>query len=231
MKMNKTRLLTVIGALVVALALLVGGTYALFTDEAKITNHLQSGDMQLTLVRNDYQHMMLDGEGFVADVTPDGHDTPKNFSAPTNENMFNLSEAHVFVPGASVSANMTLSNSSVDSATAFNYWFTIEIRGAEEDDDIPTLAKYLVLDITVEGHPEYDVSGVRLGADENVIDAKNGLITCGTKDNPIGVLGVGSSQNFTVKISVDLEAGNEIRQQELQFDLIVHAVQQVTRPK
>ena len=228
MKMNKTRTLTMIGALVVLLALLVGTTYALFTDKATITNHLNSGDMQLTLIRTDYTHMMLDQDGFVADVTPDGHDDPKDFSAPVGENMFNLDEAQRFVPGSSVSADMVLSNADVNSDTAFNYWFTIVVKGVE-DEELPAFVDALLLDVAIEGHPEFSVSGIRLG-DEAYVNAETGEITFGTATAPIGVLKIGGEQKFTVTVSVDVNAGNEISNQEILIDLIVNAVQQVTRP-
>ena len=235
MKLKRTKLLTAIGALVVSLALLVGGTYALFTDGAKITNHLRSGDMQLTLVRTDYTHMMLDADGFIADVTPaDTTENPryKDFSAPMNENMFNLTDAQVFVPGSSVSANMQLINSAQVSDTAFNYWFTIVVTGVDSE-ELPKLADYLLLTVTVADHPECSVANINLG-DEAYINTATGEITFGTAVNPIGVLPIGGIQEFTVTIAMDINAVNygteNVANQELQFDLIVNAVQQVTRP-
>jgi len=233
MNMKRAKLLTAIGALVVSLALLVGGTYALFTDSATITNHLRSGDMQLTLIRTDYQHMMLDEEGYVADVTPADHATVKNFSNPTNENLFNLSSAQYFVPGSSVSANLQLANSktalyTTASYTAFDYWITIKVTGIDGA-NLPLLAEYLLLDVTFDGAAaSNNITGRKLGDDTYLNIAEN-EITIGTAVAPIGTLPLGGVQDFTVKITMDPNAGNDTGNQELQFDLIVNAVQRVNK--
>ena len=223
-----------IGALVVALAIMVGGTYAQFTDRAKITNHLQSGDMQLTLKRIDYTHMMLDDDGFVADVTPDGHDVVKDFSKEeTNDNLFDLDNADRFVPGASVSAKLVLSNEKANSVAAFNYWFTVKLAVAEGE-TLAALAEYLLLDVKFENHSEWNVSNIKLSGDDKAhFDAETGEITIGTSQKPIGVLGVGASQTFTVTISMDKNAPNGeggVSNQAISFDLVVHADQQITKP-
>ncbi len=235
--MKRTKLLTAIGALVCSLALLVGGTYALFTDEAKITNHLQAGTMELTLVRTNYQHNLLNERGFIADVTPEGSDADMDFSEANEENLFGLTAETLFAPGASATANLTISNQKQDavdatitddeavdtsSDVAFGYWLELVVA-----DDSQDVALKHQLEVTVVVNPgeddEYTYTQL-LGGDATSFAIRP------TESPYIGILGVGDAQNFDVTVTfmnmdTDGSINNLAKNNSVTFDLIVKAVQ------
>ena len=75
--MKKSRTTTIIVSLLLVLALLAGllvATYALFTDEERVNNHLQAGNLDIEL-----QIDSVKGNGYVDGVLEDDIDyTPAN---------------------------------------------------------------------------------------------------------------------------------------------------------
>ena len=135
-------------------------------------------------------------------------DEDKDFTHDVDENVFALSGA-VIVPQSRYTAEMKITNNSdvAKSDVAFAYWVEIVYTG---------------------------VSGVDLAEQINVtVNTDNskrlneGLVV-GSESEPIGVLAVGESGEFSVTIeflNLAEAINNGAQGDEVTFDLVVHAVQ------
>ena len=129
-----------------SIGLMVGGTYALFTDSAKISNHLQAGNLNITLLRTSYTKHTLNDSGYLEDVS-DNVET--DFSGDNEENVFGLDDDEVIVPSSSFQANMKLingvksGNSYTASSVAFNYDVKIVVSD-EANEDLVSQLKVVV---------------------------------------------------------------------------------------
>ena len=181
-------------------------TYALFTDDAVVINHLKSGDMNVTLSRTKLTSTYLTNKGFLDTIT----DTEElDFTDGTSQNVFGFKDT-VVVPSSKYIAEMKITNNSpkATSNVAFSYWVEIIYTGA----DGVELAKQI--SVTVD-----TAESKRLN---------EGLVV-GSESAPIGVLGVDDSDTFTVTVEfLDLgEENNKAQGNFVTFDLVVHAVQYV----
>jgi len=59
---KKRSVLLSVMTLVLCLALVAGGTYALFSDQVTLTNHLEAGTLDITLTRTKLVTKSLDNE-------------------------------------------------------------------------------------------------------------------------------------------------------------------------
>ena len=108
--MKKTSLITLIVSGVAALGaagVAVGATYALFSDSETISHHLESGGLNITLLRTSYTKTSLNDEGYL-ESTSDNKEV--DFSKETNENIFGLEEDEYLVPQSSYEASLRLMN-------------------------------------------------------------------------------------------------------------------------
>lgn len=222
---NRKRTLIVAGAVILlCMTIIVGSTFALFTDTRTVKNHLQAGDLSITLTRTNLTKTTLDGQGYLVEeptVTTD-----VDFSAPTTENVFGLitdAEGNVterIVPGSKFVAEMEISN---NSDVAFGYW--VEIVCTDK-----TLGAKLAEQVKVTVKTDSDNSaavgeGLKVGSDTAFID----------------VVPVGGSDTFIVTVEF-VDAGytfvdgvlsstnNDAKLQSLDFDLVVYAIQEPTNP-
>ena len=139
----KTR--SLLSASIMAMAsvgLLVGGTYALFTDSAKISNHLQAGNLNISLIRTSYTKHTLNDSGYLEDVS---NSVETDFSGDNKENVFGLDDGEMIVPASSFLANMKLingvknGNSYTASSVAFSYDVKIDVSEEANKDLISQL--------------------------------------------------------------------------------------------
>lgn len=209
-KKKRSVLLSVL-TLVMCLALVAGGTYALFSDGVTLKNHLKAGTLDITLTRTNLVTKSLhDKTGFLV-----GTENPKDidFSNPTDRNVFDITDDTLIVPGCWYSAEMQIAN---NSDVAFCYWLEIVF------DDTANLALA-------------DQLNVKVTTAEGVTEAKlsesAGLI--GSESDPIGILAKTGSQLFAIRVEfLELEnsVNNAAKSQALDFDVIVHAVQAIEAP-
>ncbi len=209
-KKKRSVLLSVL-TLVLCLALVAGGTYALFSDGVTLKNHLQAGTLDITLTRTNLVTKSLhDKTGFLV-----GTENPEDidFSNPTDRNVFDITDDTLIVPGCWYSAEMQIAN---NSDVAFGYWLEIVF------DDTANLALA-------------DQLNVKVTTAEGVTEAKlsesAGLI--GSESDPIGILAKTGSRLFTIRVEfLELEdsVNNAAKSQALDFDVIVHAVQAIEAP-
>lgn len=190
--------------IVLCLSLIAAGTYALYSDSVNLTTHLKSGSMDITLVRTNLKTKTLNNDtGYlVVEEYPGDVD----FSAATNRNVFEVTDETLVAPGCSFDAEMTLSNRS---DVAFIWWLEIKY----DDTDNLALADQLKVTVTAAGTPS-----------EALLSAG---LTIGSETMPVGTLAKGGSSVFNVKVEfIDNDAvNNDAQGQQVDFDLIVHAVQ------
>lgn len=221
MTTKKRSVLLSVMTLVLCLALVAGGTYALFSDQVTLTNHLEAGTLDITLTRTNLVTTSLDANtGFLVE-TENSKDI--DFSKPydptdpnaENENVFDIVDGTLIVPGCEYTAEMQIAN---NSDVAFGYWLEIVF-----DDTVDlTLAEQLKITVTtVDGNKS--ISGM--------LNTSAGLI--GKEADPVGVLAKGGSALFTISVEfcdLDHSVNNNAKGTTFNFDVIVHAVQITTAP-
>ena len=205
MSKKKTKLLIALITIALCICMVVGGTYALFTDKVILTNHLKAGELNITLVRTNLTTTTLDEEtGYLKTVesTPD-----VDFTNETAENVFGLTSDTKIVPQCSFEAMMEVSN---NSDVAFSYSLEIVLDG-----DAKELSDQIELSVTVNG-----------------VTTTNKLSEGYTVEN-VATLAINQTSEFVVNIlflDLDSEVNNAAQNQEVNFDLIVSAIQVTQAP-
>ena len=218
--MKKKRVLLVsCSVILLCMSIIVGMTYALFTDSVSVNNHLKAGNLDITLTRTNLEYSVLneDGELAVTEVTDD-----YNFTASTNENVFGIDAKDIrIVPGSYFDADMEIAN---NGNVAFTYSVGISLIG-----DSNALAEQLQVTVT---HPDGTTTTKKLS------DLAGGLSIATGKMKVTD-----ASQSFSVKVdfiddvvaNANLTDGetpmdNDLAQtQSAVFDLSVTAVQATTQ--
>ena len=206
----KRALLVSASVIMLCMTIIVGMTWALFTDTQKVTNHLQAGDLSITLKRTELTKTTLNAQGKL--VTSDPDTTTKNFSNPTDENVFGIVEGEKIVPGTKYVAKMQVEN---HSDVAFGYWIEIVCTDKTNGAD---LAKQLKVTVNT-------------GADASA--SVNDGLTVGSSSNYVGELIIGATAEFTVTVEFldsfvaenNIDHNDLAQGENLSFDLVVHAVQ------
>ena len=196
--------------IMLCMTIIVGMTWALFTDTQKVTNHLQAGDLSITLKRTELTKTTLNAQGKL--VTSDPDTTTKNFSNPTDENVFGIVEGEKIVPGTKYVAKMQVEN---HSDVAFGYWIEIVCTDKTNGADI---AKQLKVTVNT-------------GTDASA--SVNDGLTVGSSSNYVGELIIGATAEFTVTVEFldsfvaenNIDHNDLAQGENLSFDLVVHAVQ------
>lgn len=204
---NRKRVLLVSGAIILlCMTIIAGMTFALFTDSKRVKNHLQAGDLEVTLTRTYLEYSVLNPQGKLA-VTKVEEDL--NFTNSTNQNVFGVDAKNIrIVPGSYFKADLRVDNIG---NVAFTYDVGIQLAGVAN-----ALSEQLQVTIT-----RADGTSVT----KMLTELANGLTITG------GELLVGTgSQTFTVEVRfIDDTAVNNAAQAELvEFDLVVSAVQSTT---
>lgn len=197
----------IIALILCCLVPVIGATYGLFEKTLSTRNHLVAGSLKVTLVRQRLVSCNIDKSGNLVSVVDD---VEKDFGIDTEENIFGIDATTLIVPGSSFSAEMKIGN---NGDVAFYYYAEVYFNGAISDEKFASLLKVSVI----------SASGVER---ETLI--KDGLIL-GDDDSALGVVEVGSSQTFTIKLEfLDDRLDNDVQNKFVMFDLLIHAVQKVT---
>ncbi len=194
--------------MLMCVALIVTGTFALFSDNATIKNHLQSGTLDATLTRTYLEYNKLENEVLV----PYADDTYLLLNDTTTEdaNVFGISDGLTYiVPGSFFEATLELKN---NGNVAFNYG--IEIVFTEGGDT--ALAKQLT--VTVTDHLK--------NVHSTTMDDATGKIQIETGN---ALKSTDGAVEFTVNVTFENiikdESNNDAMNQNVKFDLIVTATQ------
>ena len=197
-------------AILLALMVIVGVTFALFSDSTKISNHLDAGTLKITLVRESLTGSALADDGTLATVTDN---TVKDFTN-SSDNVFNLKSGDLVVPKSTYTANMKLNN---NGSVAFGYWVEIKVNGATPTGSNLALAQQLKVTVTPTGD----------NAQSSYVD--KGLYV-GSQSAPIATVLRNASTTFSVSVMFDdLSTNNSAELGSITFDLVVHAIQVTTK--
>lgn len=201
-------------ALMLCLALVAVGVWALFTDEVTLTTHLQAGTLDIGLRRIGLTQVLPDEDGYLAETTSN---TVVDFSEATDENVFGLKEEMLFVPCAYVEAEMQFVTE--NSTVAFDWYVKIVLTSAETDNDSALAEQLKVTVKTSDGETSAYLS--------------EGAV--GSLDEPIGTIArKDTGVSFTVKVEFVNDkvesslVNNDAMNGSVEFDLIVYAVQKTT---
>lgn len=210
-----------IASIVLCLLLVVTGSYALFTDEVSIKNHLRAGTLEATLHRTSLTTTKLNTDGYLETKQEqmEGKDKPVDFTDSSAINIFGLTQTETIVPGTELTAKMQVGN---DGDVAFVYW--LEIKQTAIDEKTPSdeeLAKQLEITVTTD-------------KGDTTKYVNQGLLI-GSETSPIGTVDVDGVGTFsvTVKFIDDAEANvafdnDDAQGKQIAFDLIVYAMQATT---
>ena len=205
------------------IAIVVAATFALFSDQVQVTNHLQSGSLKVTLAREGLVSTMLAADGTLNTVTDN---TKKEFTNGSTDNIFGLDDA-LIVPGCEVTANFILENKG-DVAVGFYLEFVLKGETATETEAANKLAEQLQVTLSIGSNQQtFTLSELR--------DKLNNVYAWGDASTPIGRIllktdGTAATKSFSVKlefvnITTDETTNNQAQNQSVSVDMIVHAIQ------
>lgn len=203
---RRKRVMLVSGAVILlCFCMIVGATYALFTDSISAVNHLQAGTLNITLDRIALTTRTLDDKGYLVSET---NENKVSFTNSSTANLFGLTEATRIVPGSYFDATLAIGNGG---NVAFTYGITIRMNGTSN-----ALAEQLQVTVY---HPDGSETVKKLS------ELAEGLsITAGEMST------VADVQTFRVKVEFcnldnDGSINNAAQTLGADFDLIVTAVQ------
>lgn len=204
---SKMRVLIVSGIIVLlCMTIIVGMSFALFTDTKKVRNHLQAGDLEVTMTRTSLEYSVLDENGLLKVINVEDD---LDFTNPSNENVFGVDSENIrIVPGTYFKADMLIKN---DGNVAFDYEVGIKLIGSSN-----ALADQL--EVIVTNHNGVTTTK-RLSEMINGVTVKTGNMLKGAE-----------AQAFTVEVKFidDTSVNNDAQTQIAEFDLVVNAVQATT---
>lgn len=199
-----------------SLALIVCATYALFTGQVDVNNHLAAGSLEIGFLWTGTDSYALNDKGQLSEDSVTYN--PAKDLEQTSEKLFNISGA---VPGSSYTVNLQVSN---QGSVAFEYGVRIlwEVNTEDEvDDELETLLAGQI-EITVTCGTKTETFKLSESAGKDVY---LGILYADANTDP--------SQNFSVKaefiddgISDDVESpNNKVQGISLNFDLQLYATQ------
>lgn len=150
-------LLTACVMIMLCAAMIVGGTYALWSDNVEVTNHLKAGTLKVSLYRTRYEKHTLGTDGYMTDTS---NDTETDLGEST-ANVFGLSDSELIVPTATYAARLRLTNAG---DVAIKYTVKLVVDGTRSNAD---LAKQLKVYIGTEADGQVSYDSGRYLASEN----------------------------------------------------------------
>lgn len=206
MTKKKRSILLFVLTFLICISIIAAGSYALFTDEVTLDNHLQAGNLDVTLYRTCLVKKTLDETGHLIEREPDW--TIVDYSRPNKQNALGLDGEKV-VPGSVFTATFEIQNLS---DVAFGYWIEIVCRDKSKGED---LAKQLKITVNTDSAFVGD-----------------GLIVKAPNSAYLKTIDVGRKDKFIVTvefldsfITPDLAPNDLAQGQSLDFDIVVKAVQ------
>lgn len=201
-------------------AMIVTGTYALFTDTFSQKTVLKAGTMKIRLLRTKLEYTELNGDGIFESKTDTRqlvYAQPKAGETTSTENVFGITNETLLIPTSEYKATMRLENKS---DVAFNYYLSIDGLGdAAKNHFSDKLTVIVDTDLT------NSAAGAAGGETKTTVSAANTAI--GDANAPVGQVLIGGVADFTVTIIFERDATNDAQAQEANFNLTVHAVQVV----
>lgn len=205
--MKKKRVLLVsCSVILVCMSIIVGMTYALFTDNVVVENHLKAGNLDVTLKRTSLEYAVLDDDGLLKVTTVNDE---LDFTERTEDNVFGIDSTDVrIVPGSYFEATLEVGN---NGSTAFDYNVEIKLEGESN-----SLAEQLKVIVT---HNDGSTTEKMLSEIADGLSISAGSMK--SSDN---------AQSFKVKVEfIDVAYNNDAQDLSCVFDLVVSATQATTQ--
>ncbi len=220
---RKTLLLSIL-TLCVCTALVVGGTFALFTDEVIVNNHLQAGNLTVGLYRTAYTENTLNADGYLKETVVLAQDNEliveegnvKSDMDLTDEDTEWLFSINNVVPQSYYQADLDVVN---EGSVAFDYGMRIVMTSGAET----ALADQIEITVTYKYDGKVQTKSFKLNE-------------YATNDINLGILTTEQSGRFTVKAefvdhgSEPDNANNAAQNQTVEFYVQVFATQRVSAP-
>lgn len=207
MKKRVSIFLIVVALILCCLVPVIGASYGLFEKTISTENHLVSGSLEVSLVRKRLTSYNIDGSGhFVNKVD----ETEKDFTQSTGDNIFGIGSDALVAPGSSFTAEMQITN---NGDVAFFYYVEVFFDSVISDAGFASMLKLSVTSGSGESRETLIKDGLTLGED----------------DSGLGVVTVGASEIFTVKLEyLNDPQNNKAQNKFVKFDLRVHAIQKIS---
>lgn len=207
MRKSKVRMLLMASVLIMlCAAMIVGGTYALWSGSVKVETHLSAGELKIGLERTRLIKKELNEQGY---LTTTDEEATVDLTDPTTANVFGLEGTEKLVPGASYAARLELTNTG---DVAFTYEIIVKLT--EGDSELSEQ-----LHVYVDTGSGYEDKGL---LSEYAAPAGQAVIATQSMSK------TDSAKVFWVKIEfddLDAETNNTAQNQSVAFDLLVKAVQ------
>lgn len=202
MTKKRTLLLSALTALL-GVSVAVGASYALFTDQVTVNNHLSAGSLDVGLYRVEYKENVLVADGTMAESTPD---TTRVDLTQNADKLFVIDD--LFVPTSWYETTVEVSNSG---DVAFDYGVRILRKDDPANDKDQIIAEQIQITISVGDTQKEQFY----------------LCDCADYDVVLGSMLKGdAAEQFTVKAEfVNRDDNNAAMQAEIEFDLQVYATQ------
>ena len=202
MTKKRTLLLSALTALL-GVSVAVGASYALFTDQVTVNNHLSAGSLDVGLYRVEYKENVLVADGTMAESTPD---TTRVDLTQNADKLFVIDD--LFVPTSWYETTVEVSNSG---DVAFDYGVRILWKDDPANDKDQIIAGQIQITISVGDTQKEQFY----------------LCDCAKYDVVLGSMLKGdAAEQFTVKAEfVNRDDNNAAMQAEIEFDLQVYATQ------
>lgn len=214
---NKKKVLLISCSVILLCTCVIAGmSWALFSDSATVTSHLQASNLDITLKRTNLEYAVLDSDGYLATQTVT---TALDLTTPTTGSVFGIDGTGVLiVPGSYFNATLEIANAG---KTAFDYSVSIKLNGTATELSKQLKVTVMKSDNTVIGTEMLSemASGISISA---------------------GHMKVGdTAQTFKVKVEFvdsaqspyNLTLNNNAAQSGVaNFDVVVTATQSTTRP-
>ncbi len=190
--------------------LVVGATFALFTDSVTVNNHLQAGNLKVDLYRTAYTENALNAEGFLEEkiVQPQNNVIDDNDVNLRGNEVKWLFEVQNAVPQSYYQATLDLINKGT---VALEYSMHIVLNEGETTD----LVKQIQITVS------YENSQVKSFM----------LSDCANNQIDLGVLTKGQTGRFSVKAEFinDNDVNNDAMDETVKFHVQVFATQKTTK--
>lgn len=147
--MGRSRLRTLLVTSVVIMlcaAMIVGGTYALFSDSVEVTNHLVAGTLKVKLERIDLEQWRLDEDGIVKKTELSEAEKTGDFTRGITANVFGMNETEAIAPSSKYSAKMRIANDGGSVAFDYKVYVTVDLSQSETDEELAKQIKVTVTD-------------------------------------------------------------------------------------
>lgn len=219
--MTKTkRILLVSGAIILlCMSIISGMTYALFTENISVENHLKAGNLDVQLTRTKLEYAILDGDGYLKETTVTD---PLDLTGITEENVFGLkSSENLVVPGSYFDAELTITNAG---NVAIEYDVKLVILSEDVTEDLADQLLVTVKRLGADGTTFTEVVSKKLKEMTSKDAIFKGELAAGTATDVFSVR-IEFLDDVDTDNTLAVGDNNKAMDDTVVFDLFVEAVQ------